>query len=313
MEIVLKHGVTYTTHGVVPVSIVAETLLAHDALIRQAVDILKESVDGLELEVKSIRISDLSNNSPLKEIFGIALFVAFQEGLEAEVPYWVEQITGLNVPDKADTIVTVAVMMVAFFVLDSIFHTVKDFRNVRREKDRMIQAVADLLGKPRDEVEQELHDRFSDKPNKSLLNSIIRMFRPVTLDPGSEMHLSSGHIIDSDVIKEVPTDTTPDTDEATHVEHLNDAVLDVHSSDKDYQKQGWAAVIDSISPKRVPLLLAPTVDQAALFGKNTVRGDVIIFKQKDASGDFVPSKYYLNNVTFPLGANKPAKKNKKKG
>ena len=48
--------------------------------------VLPAFIDGLSVEKLEIKVREIAQESPLREVFAAALLVAFQKQLEAEVP-----------------------------------------------------------------------------------------------------------------------------------------------------------------------------------------------------------------------------------
>ena len=73
MEVTLQHAITYTTRGDVPVSVVAKTLLGNDRLIRESIKLMQAMVPNIGVSEIRIKVNQLSNASPLKAVFAVAL------------------------------------------------------------------------------------------------------------------------------------------------------------------------------------------------------------------------------------------------
>lgn len=136
----LSHVLTYTTAGDVPVEVVARSLIANERLIRESLRVIESSSPGSEISAVRVRVSSLSNASPLKQVFAVALFVAFQKDLEREVPSLIEKLTGHTVPEQFSTLVTVLVIMVAMAVDQSRIAGCSEFypKSLRQRKVMML-------------------------------------------------------------------------------------------------------------------------------------------------------------------------------
>ena len=114
-EVRLPLSITYETDGTTPVTDIIEALTATNLLAGDAVALLPSLIDGLVVTKSSLNVRILSQESPLRELFFVSLFFAFQEDLESEVPPMFEDLFGVTVSDKFDTIVTVAFLAVVFY------------------------------------------------------------------------------------------------------------------------------------------------------------------------------------------------------
>ena len=119
MQIKLYHSLTYTTEGIVPVQLVAKSLLANERLIHESLRILESIGQNFKFDSIKVSVAQLSNESPLKEALAVAIFVAYQHDLEREVPQLLQTLTGHAIPDGSVTIVTVLVFLIAIYLIDA--------------------------------------------------------------------------------------------------------------------------------------------------------------------------------------------------
>jgi len=166
-EIRLPFSISYQTEGVTPVADVIAALEATDALMRDAVSLLPSLYKGLKVEKCSLNVHKLTQESPLREYFLLALVVAFQDDLVGEVPPVIEDLFKVTVNDRYDTIVTVIFMIVVFYgaglAVDLVKKAVSD--SLPREKyEELLDFLALEVGRPVSELRQIVHARF-EKPS----------------------------------------------------------------------------------------------------------------------------------------------------
>jgi hypothetical protein len=115
----------------------------------------------------SLNVHKLTQESPLREYFLLALVVAFQDDLVGEVPPVIEDLFKVTVNDRYDTIVTVIFMIVVFYgaglAVDLVKKAVSD--SLPREKyEELLDFLALEVGRPVSELRQIVHARF-EKPS----------------------------------------------------------------------------------------------------------------------------------------------------
>lgn len=115
MDTLLPHQVRYDVDGHIPVAVVAESLIANGKLATEAAYLLEALIPGFVVERPEVSVRQVSHESPLREVFAVAIVAAFQNSLERDVPAIVTDLTGVVVPDHYHTLLTVIVMMIAVY------------------------------------------------------------------------------------------------------------------------------------------------------------------------------------------------------
>lgn len=115
MRVDLPFTVEYGTPDVVPIDQVIDSLVSVRALIEEGGASLPRFIDGLTVEQVQVYVRSISQESPLREILFVSIFLAFQDSLTKEVPEMIQDLTGTTVPHQFHTIVTLAVMIVLFY------------------------------------------------------------------------------------------------------------------------------------------------------------------------------------------------------
>lgn len=147
MELALRHALTYTTDGDVPVEVVARSLVANERLIHEALRVIETISPGAEISAIRIRVASLSNASPLRQAFAVALFMTFQKDLERAVPALIEKLTGVDVPDSYDTLVTVIVIMIAMAAVTTATERLFPGKEIKKlKKEYEAEARGDVGG-----------------------------------------------------------------------------------------------------------------------------------------------------------------------
>ena len=100
VEISLPLSISYQTKGVTPIADVVEALQATDAISRDAISLLPSLIDGLEIARCDVGIKRISQESPLREVLFLTLFVTFQDDLSREVPLLLEELFETSFPEK---------------------------------------------------------------------------------------------------------------------------------------------------------------------------------------------------------------------
>lgn len=158
--------VRYLTDDPVPIRDIIASLQGAEAAIREAGRLLPLLIDGVHVEKVEIKVREVAQESPLRELFVIALFIAFQEQLEEEVPQLITDATGMIVPDRFDTVVTVLTLIVVFYgagaLKDLVFGKGEDGA-AKLQLDGLIAEIAPQVGKSESQVRRVLDERYKER------------------------------------------------------------------------------------------------------------------------------------------------------
>jgi len=212
--------------------------------VSDAVSLLSNIFDGLPIGETSLNPRTVIQESPLRKIFFISIFFAFQEDLEQELPTVIEDLLKVTVDDNYDTIVTVAVMAVAFYgvglAIDTVTKTCADSLPCAKLEE-LIQLLALETGKTPSDLREIIQACFG-KPSeaKRLIGQAKRIFLPSQRESNIST-LFDEYRISSEILREIPyvgeVEEKPDFD---RYEQPYSVDLGFHAQDRDRSSTGWA-------------------------------------------------------------------------
>ena len=299
MERESNFQVRYLTEGPVPISDIIESLMGTEAVLQEMSVLLPEVVDGLVVQGIDIRVREISQNSPLRELFVFTLFMAYQKQLEEQVPTLVEKATGLHVPSNLDTTVTVLCLVLVFYgagaLKDLVFGKGKDGAT-KVLFDNLVAELAAETGKTPKFISDMLENRFGDPGRwKRLATATSRFFRPSKQQDSAPVEVNH-RVFDTEVIREIPADYLVEHEgDALASRRFDGAVLDLRLQDRDNKGKGWAAIIPGVSEKRIKVKLLDGVNAADLWGQETVIGDINVIYER-VGMDMVPREVHLTRL-----------------
>lgn len=282
-----------------PVAEIVESLLGIQTLIEEGSNNLSFFIDGLKVESVHVGVRSISQESPLRELFVVGLFLAFQDDLEKEVPPMIEHLTGLNIPDSFNTIVTLAFLICAFYgagyIKDLVSESIKD-SPARRKLNGLIAEMAKLTGRSEDEINSFLDKRYKPTSRLKLLaKATVGFFRPSKSQSNVAIEVGT-RTLPPQVIRDVPPEFIfEEALDATRSKSFRGLELELHAKDIDREKSGWAAVARDISDKRLKVKLLDGVTPTDLWGKSKIIGSGMI-QYKRVGVDMVPSEIHLTEV-----------------
>lgn len=291
--------VRYLTDDPVPIRDIIASLQGAETAIREAGRLLPLLLDGVQVEKVEIKVREVAQESPLRELFVIAMFVAFQDQLEEEVPQLITDATGMIIPDRFDTVVTVLTLIVVFYgagaLKDLVFGKGEDGA-ARVQLDGLIAEIAPQIGKSESQVRDVLDERYKDRTMwRRLANTTSRFFAPSKQQNSAPMEVN-GRKIERPAVQDVPAEfLVDDASDANPSRFFRDARIELRAEDKDHTGRGWAAIVKTVSENRLRVKLMEDVSAADLWGKNIITGDISVIYDK-VGAEMVPKELHLHNV-----------------
>ncbi len=287
MDALLPHQVRYDVDGHIPVSVIAESLVANGKLAREAAFLLEALIPGMVIERAEVSVRRISHESPLQQAFVVAVVAAFQEDVARDVPVIFTDITGLEVPARYHAILTVIVLMIAAYGISKAIERLFPARKTDKieENFKSLTVVAgDLIQVPPAQIEATIRGRLADKKQNKLGATII----------------GGGSEISSPALAQIPNFSTAESIAAGEVidtKFENNQRIVIHAMDRDRGKLGWAGHIPDLFDERVPMKLDKSIDPESLFTKTEITGDVLIVYDVDDDGAKTPSEFHLLRIS----------------
>lgn len=299
-EIRLPLTIVYETEGFTPVSDIIAALQAANEISKDVVSLLPSLFEGLKVEASSLNVRSLTQESPLREYFLLALIVAFQDGLKAEVPPMLEDMFNVHISEEYDTLATVIFMIVVFYGASIAIDAVKKTftKSLPKAKlDDLIQVLAVETGRPAQDIRSIIEARF-EKPaaTSRLLLQVSQFFLPSQKAKNAPVRFDRD-TIPSDTIREIPY--TGSGEEAkqdfSRYRPYTGVHLDLHAQDRDKSATGWAAVAATVSTTRLKVRVMDPVKPSDLWQRETVTADIVVVEKLTANG-YQPTEMQITAI-----------------
>lgn len=303
MEASLPHYVEYDLERYPSVSALAQSLLANERLATEAVLLLEAYIPGLSIEATAVSVRGISQESPLREAFVVAIVAAFQPTLGHDVPEIIADLTGHPLPVQYQTLVTVLVLLVAVYgvskAIDILFPGRKK-RELEENYKNLTIVAGDLIQLPASTIDTAIRARFSGKKANQVGALVKGFFAPASGQRHARIIGAPGIEITPEALEEVPDLALPESAdegvETPDTQFENDKNIVIHAMDRDRGKYGWAAHIPDLFADRVPMKLDKSIPPESLFMKNEIRGDVLVVYDVDRSGVRTPAEIHLLRI-----------------
>ncbi len=165
-----------------PIGDVIDSLIALRQILDEGGSNLGSLVPGLTVEKVQVTVRQISQESPLREIFLVTLYMAFQKDLEVEVPAAFESLTGIEVSDKYNSLLILSSLVVIYYGIGYAKDVISKLTTehvLKTETDEIMKGLAATIGVPESVIRSALKAKYRSKKRlKSIALAAIKFFRP---------------------------------------------------------------------------------------------------------------------------------------
>lgn len=262
-------SVRYLTQDRVPIRDIIESLQGVETIMGEMAHILPMVLDGISVRKVDVKVREISQASPLRELFLVTLVVAYQQQLQDGIVAGVETATGASIPPNMEALVTVLALILVFYGVGAIKDLVTgggDDGPSKRMLDGLLNDLAIATGKPAQDIRAKLDARYGDKTMwKKIANAASRFFTPSKKQDSAPIEVND-RTIDQEVVRDVPASYIFENEaDAKSFRNFEGVALELHAQDRDNAGRGWAAVAKGVSEQRLRLRLMDNISPLSLI------------------------------------------------
>lgn len=299
-----QHGLYYPDAHNVSLSDIAATLIAHEKLLPIISEILERSLPGLSVQYSTISLDKIERSSLLEHFF-VAIFIVFQKELQEEVPDAITAITGIQVSDRYDTLVTVLFLLVLYYGAARLLGKKEKGASpvpasIEGGYEEYLSRTAKQLGVTERAVEAAINESVGPRRLPTVMRSAVDLIRPAKRGGNGRIAPLGLPEIPASTIADFPSDIAlAEIGDDTVPLPFNDATLRLRAIDKDKSDRGWAGILeaDGIKTKRLPVRLYPTIDREALAKMDTAHVEALLESKIDDEGRTTPKRIHILRLT----------------
>lgn len=281
-EVIFSHGIDYPDASEVTLTEIANTLISHEKLSPILARLFENLIDGVTVDRVQFSLERLERSS-LKEAFFVALLLVYQKDLEKEVSTVIEAITGQQVGERFDTLVTVLVMILLFYGGNYIINRLskkdsKDGTVVLGDFNVYVDLAGSILGVSRERVIAAVERAVSGRKKRTVGRAAIDFFRPAKRGKGGRIAPRGTPEISEETVRKFPSEAAlSELGSDSEPEPYTGVRVEIRATDRDWQRRGWYGIVreDGFPDQRVSMVLYPTVDANALADSHLVRADIL--------------------------------------
>lgn len=284
---------------------VISSLTAQKQLIRRAVSVLEEVDHDYDAQRVVIRVIAISEGSLFWDLV-VEIWGTYQHPITEKVTGSIEKALGVDIPETYEPLVAIATVAVIYWGLRYAYDRVA----TRKERDEPNQKPAIHIEGNYNTVVQLLAAETSSSPelvqkaiDTALFQDRTKVAKASTdfVRPAkkrdSSISVDQAFEVSAETLREVPSDAELTRIAEPFFIELRDTPLSIRGTDRDSQQAGWRGLVenDDRFPRRLPLVLSPTIDPEVLADHARVSANMTIEGERYFDGAQQPRKIHLQS------------------
>lgn len=298
MEISVHQKIYFSNKDLVPISELADSLLALDAIIRQSPELLEAIFPGTKIQSVDVYLDELRSDSIWEDVV-VKFIFGSQKKLDAFISTVRERVGmgGLmNNPQLLSSILLAMILVGGAYYLGK-EHSATDEEKARIQANNntIINIGADILEMEADDLRAIIDGAIKDKDK--LAENAARVIKPAKRDPKATITFGDNTElrIDAETIRAIP-DSLPESEDNETIEDYNNVEIEIRATDRDKTKTGWAVVVPRLGSKRIRMQVDRRVDIETLSRERTIVGNITVMFRSNKENQRVAKLVFLREV-----------------
>lgn len=276
MELTTTHKIYYSNKRHIPLADIAESLMALEGIIRQSPNVLENLFPGTKIQGVEIYLSELRSGSLYED-----LVIKFIFGSQKKFDEFIANIrerSGLDDLKSNNQLLSVIIVVMAltggsYYLGKSKNSEASNNNVIENNINIVVNNGANMVQMDPDDFKSIIENGIIDKDR--LAKDSIKFIKPAKRDEGADITFDKDPDIsvNNDSVQAMPRFLMePEPEEI--IEDFDRTEVVIRATDLDSNKRGWAAIVPSISNKRVRLQLDPHIKSEDLMQHPTLLGSV---------------------------------------
>lgn len=288
MEISLKQQIYYTNRELVPLSEVAESLIALQAIIEKSPLILERLFPGTRIHGVHVYVDELRSGSIIEDLI-IKLIFGDQEQFDIMLS---KARKYLKMEHLVKNPAILSVVILALIVAGGAYYVAKSNEpnkqtTINASHNTIIQIGAGMVDMSAEEFGAIIESAISN--HDELAKNAAKVVKPAKRDPKAEIIINGNDDLklDAKTIAAMPSYIKESSMEDFKREF--DALeVEIRAGNLDSLKSGWTAIVPSMGNRKIKLLLDPGVAAEDLFGDRKIKLKLTLLYRTEKNGSLEP-------------------------
>ncbi len=298
MELVSNHQIYYSNKDHLPLSDVAESLLALEKLIKQSPQTIEKFFPGLKIYDIEVYLNELQSGSLWEDVI-VKFIFGNQEKFDEVITSTREKIGLKYLVDRPKLLSAILMAMLLAGGYKALTanpnSSQQSIQNIQINNNIVIQAGAEIAEMPPSDFQLIIEEGVNR--NNSIVKNAIKFIKPAKRDPSASITFDEtpNLSISPETVAAMPGYLEDEVPEES-IEEYHSVEVIIRATDLDHKRTGWGAVIPTIGERRTRLQLDPTINAEVLIERRKVTGDVTAVFRYTEEGEKIPKLYFLRNI-----------------
>jgi len=296
----VSQKIYYSNKEYVPIGEIAHSLIALEALLKQAPDVLEKlfpdiSIVDVDVFINELRSDSIWEDLVVKFIFGSQQ--RFDECIEnTRQKIGMEKI--MNNPKFLSALIIAMILGGGAYYLGKSNSTAdqKAKATIEANNNTIIQIGAGMVDMSAEEFTTLVITAIKDK--EKLSKNAANIVKPAKRDSDTSIVFNEDPelTISNDSVRAMPEYKAINDEQEETIEDFQNINLEIRAIDLDSSKRGWAVVAPSLHKRRVKLQLDPGVKPSELLNKSSVNARVTVIWGVDSKNQKIPKLIFLREI-----------------
>ena len=301
----VSQKIYYSNEEYVPIGEIAHSLIALEALIKQAPDVLEALFPDSSIINVDVFINELKSDSIWEDLVVKFLFGSqqrFDECIEnTRQKLGMEEI--MNNPKFLSAVIIAMILGGGAYYLGK-SNSPSDQKakaTIEANSNTIIQIGAGMVDMSAEEFTTLVITAIKDKDK--LAKNAANIVKPAKRDSNASITFNEDPAlsISTDSVKAMPEYKATNEEQEETIEDFPNINLEIRAIDLDSSKRGWAVVAPSLHKRRVKLQLDPAVKPSDLLNKSSVNASVTVIWGVDTKNQKIPKLIFLREIVKNSG------------
>lgn len=297
MEVTVNQKIYYSNKEWVPVSEIAESLVALENIVKQSPKIIEALFEDTRVEDVQVFINELKSDSILEDVI-VRFVFGSQENMfdlvdKARSKLKVEK--AMSNPNMLSAILLCSVLAsLAYLYGKESSQDEKKKAVIEANHNTIIQIGADAADMDADSFRAIIE--AATKNNKELKESAVKFVKPAKRDSQASITFNDTPqlTVTNESVKAAPSHIQKEDREFAR--EFKSTEVQIRATDLDSLKKGWGAVAPDVHSRRAKLKFDPSISLKDIVDKKVIIGDITVIFDYDKNNKEYPKEIFLRNI-----------------
>jgi hypothetical protein len=296
----VSQKIYYSNEEYVPIGEIAHSLIALEALIKQAPDVLEALFPDSSIIIVDVFINELKSDSIWEDLV-VKFIFGSQQRFDECIENTRQRIGMEEIMSNPKFLSAIIIAMIlgggAYYLGKSNSPADKKAKaTIEANNNTIIQIGSGMVDMSAEEFTKLVITAIKNKDK--LAKNAANIIKPAKRDNNASITFNEDPTlkITNDSVKAMPEYKSITEEPEETIEDFPNITLEIRAIDLDSSKRGWAVVAPLLHKRRVKLQLDPSVKPSDLQNKASVNANVTVIWGVDTENKKIPKLIFLREI-----------------